>query len=160
MVYMDSILQPSPIRHDLIHFKQSPIHGWGGFARVDIAADTRVIEYVGERIDKLESTRRCQANNNYIFALDDDFDLDGNVAWNPARFLNHSCSPNCDAEWTDGHIWIVTNRLVRAGEEITFDYGYDLADYADYPCHCGGSNCVGYMVAVDLARFVRRRSQS
>jgi uncharacterized protein len=139
-------------------FKESAIHGCGAFARTDIRAGTHLIEYVGEKIDKRESARRCELNNTYIFAVDDDFDLDGNVAWNPARFFNHSCAPNCDAEWMDGRIWIVANRFIQTGEELTYDYGYDLEDYADYPCSCGQPNCVGYIVAADLARFVRKRS--
>ena len=150
--------QPCHIAHKWICFQQSPIHGWGGFARLEIPAGTRIIEYVGERIDKRESARRCELNNAYIFAVDDSFDLDGNVDWNLARFINHSCAPNCDAEWIDGQIWVVANRLIRTGEEITYDYGYDLEDYANYPCHCGGPGCVGYIVAAELARFVRRRA--
>jgi len=146
------------INHTWICFKKSPIHGCGGFARIEIPAGTRIIEYVGERIDKCESARRCELNNSYIFTVDDSFDLDGNVGWNLARFVNHSCAPNCDAEWIDGQIWIVANRLIRAGEEITYDYGYDLDDYASYPCHCGGPDCVGYIVAAELARFVRKRA--
>src|SRR5258706_11667685 len=69
-------------------FKSSPIHGTGGFTRNDIAAGTRIIEYVGEKITKPESLARCEQNNEYIFALSETQDLDGNVDWNPARFLN------------------------------------------------------------------------
>src|ERR1043166_8191820 len=94
-----------------IQFKSSAIHGTGGFAARDIAADVSVIEYVGEIISKAESLRRCEANNEYIFALDDERDLDGSVSWNPARFLNHSCAPNCEAQMDDeGRVWIVTIR--------------------------------------------------
>ena len=57
-----------------------------------------VLEYVGEKISKSESLRRCEENNEYIFTLNEQEDLDGNVEWNPARFINHSCVPNCDAE--------------------------------------------------------------
>ena len=148
--------QPPFVIQSWICFKESSIHGRGGFAKTDIPAGTRLIEYVGERIDKRESARRCELNNVYIFAVDDNCDLDGNVGWNPARFLNHSCAPNCDAECIEGAIWIVANRLIRAGEEITYDYGYDLEDYANYPCDCKQPNCVGYIVAAELARFVRK----
>ena len=152
-------MEPLPsITQSWICFKESAIHGWGGFARIVIPAGTRLIEYVGERIDKRESSRRCELNNPYIFAVDEHFDLDGNVDWNPARFLNHSCAPNSDAECIEGKIWIVANRLIHAGEEITYDYGYDLEDYTNYPCHCNRPNCVGYIVAAELARFVRKRS--
>lgn len=144
-----------------VRFTMSPIHGLGGFARHPIPRGARVIEYVGEPIDKGESLRRCEANNPFIFTLNDCYDLDGNVDWNPARFLNHSCSPNCDAEVQDGRIWIVANRDIGAGEELTFNYGFDLEDYLDYPCRCGSPNCVGYIVAEEFFEHVlNRRSWS
>jgi uncharacterized protein len=142
---------------DVIVFKRSPIHGLGGFAKAAICRGTRVVEYVGERISKSDSVRRCEQNNEYVFTLNDEQDLDGNVAWNPARFLNHSCAPNCEAELDDDHIWIIAARDIHAGEEITFNYGYDLVDYHDYPCRCGSSRCVGYMVAEEFFEHVLSR---
>lgn len=138
-------------------FKKSRIHGLGGFAKADILSGTRVIEYLGEKITKQESVRRCEVNNQYIFALNDREDLDGNVDWNPARFINHSCAPNCEVEWDGSHIWIVAKRDIKAGEEITFNYGYDLVDYREYPCACGSENCVGYIVAEIFFERVRAR---
>jgi SET domain-containing protein len=132
----------------VIEFRSSAIHGSGGFALVPIAAGTNIIQYVGEKIGKVESLRRCMANNPFIFYLDEEFDLDGAVEWNPARWLNHSCAPNCEAlEEEDGSIWIVALRDITPGEEITFNYGYDLEDYREHPCKCGSPECVGYMVA-------------
>ena len=122
---------------ELAGFSRSVIHGTGGYARRDIVSGTRVIEYVGEKITKAESLRRCEQNNQYIFSLDDEFDLDGNVPWNPARFFNHSCAPNCEAELDEGHVWIVALRDIKTGEELTYNYNYDLEDYHDHPCHCG-----------------------
>jgi SET domain-containing protein len=111
---------------------------------------------VGERICKEESLTRCFAHNEFIFTLDDEFDLDGGVEWNPARLINHSCEPNCDAEMIDGRIWIVANRNIRAGDEITFNYNYDLEDYLDHPCRCGAPGCVGYMIAEEFFPKLRR----
>ena len=141
----------------MIYFRPSAIHGVGGFAKADIAAGTRVIEYVGETITKTESLRRCESANEYIFSLDDESDLDGNVPWNPARFLNHSCDPNCEAEPDGGRVWIVARRGIRAGEEITFNYGYDLQDYREHPCRCGAADCIGYIVAEELFAHVRKQ---
>ena len=138
-------------------FHLSPIQGTGGFARHDIANGTRIIEYLGEKITKEESLVRCEKNNEYIFALGDTEDLDGNVDWNPARFLNHSCAPNCEAQLEDGHIWVVAIREIRAGEELTFNYGYDLEDYREHPCKCGAPGCVGYIVAEEFFEHVRRQ---
>lgn len=142
---------------DLMIVARSGIEGTGGFARRFIPAGTRVIEYTGDRIDKQESTRRCEAGNAFIFNLTEDCDLDGNVPSNPARFLNHSCAPNCDAEQIDDRIWIVTTRDVQAGEELTFNYGYDLEDYRSHPCLCGTRTCVGYIVAEEFHETIRAR---
>ncbi len=103
---------------EMFEFKPSNIEGLGVFVRRDVAAGTLLIEYVGQRISKEESLRRCEADNNCIFALDDKHDIDGNVGWNPARFINHSCQPNCDAEFRNGRIWIVSRREIKAGEEV------------------------------------------
>jgi SET domain-containing protein len=145
------------IETEFMIFRPSPIHGTGGFARTAIPKGTRVIEYVGERIDKRESLRRCEANNEYIFTLNDEHDLDGSVEWNPARFINHSCTPNCDAEIDDDRIWVVANRDIQPGEEITFNYGFDLEDYRKYPCLCGSPDCVGYIVDAEFFEHVRKQ---
>ena len=135
---------------DLFYIATSPIQGRGAFASAPIPRGSRVVEYVGQKISKQESLLRCEANNPFIFALDDRFDLDGDVAWNPARFLNHSCDPNCEAENLDGCIWIIARRAIEAGDELTFNYGYDLENFRDYPCACGALNCVGFIVAEEF----------
>jgi uncharacterized protein len=134
----------------LIDFAGSAIHGTGGFARVAVAAGTRLIEYVGRKIDKTESLRQCELDNPYIFSINEEYDLDGDVDWNPARLLNHSCAPNGEAEEFEERIWIVALRDIAAGEEITFNYNYDLQDYREHPCRCGATNCVGYIVAEEF----------
>ena len=137
--------------------RDSPVHGLGGFAKTAIPQGTRVVEYVGERISKRESLLRCEQNNECIFALSDEQDLDGKVAWNPARFLNHSCAPNCEAELQNDRIWIIARRDIQPGEEITFNYGYDLENYRDYPCRCGSPHCVGYIVAEEFFEHIPSR---
>lgn len=134
----------------------SLIAGRGLFARTDICAGARVIEYLGERITKDESLRRCEAGNPYIFALDEEFDLDGAVEWNPARFVNHSCAPNCETEDDEGRIWVVALRDIRAGEELTYNYNFDLAEFREHRCECRAENCVGYMVAEEHFPALRR----
>jgi len=141
-----------------VEVRHSPIHGTGAFAQSDIPAGSRVIEYVGEKITKAESLRRCEQNNQYIFTLDDEFDLDGNVPWNSARFLNHSCAPNCEAELDGERVWILALRDVQAGEELTFNYGYDLEDYCEHPCRCGAAECVGYIVSEEFFDHVRQQN--
>jgi hypothetical protein len=141
---------------DKLCVEPSSIHGLGGFARTNFARGARVAEYSGERITKVESLRRCEQGNSFIFALDDEFDLDGNSAANLARFLNHSCTPNCEAEWSGGRIWIVARRDIRAGEEITFNYGYTLDEYREHPCHCGAPDCIGYIVAEEFFQDLKK----
>ena len=143
---------------ELVLFKASPIHGTGGFAKAAIRQGTRIIEYLGARISKSESLRRCEQNNEYVFTLSDEQDLDGNVPWNPARFINHSCAPNCEAELENERIWIVATRDIGAGEEITFNYGYDLEDFRASPCRCGAPDCVGYIVAEEFFPQVAQRT--
>ena len=143
---------------ELVSFKRSLIHGCGGFAKVPIATGTRVIEYTGVKIDKQESLRRCELNNEFIFSLDDEQDLDGSVEWNLARFINHSCTPNCETELDEGRVWIVSLRDIEKGEELSFNYGYDLEDYRKHPCLCGAADCVGYIVAEEFFDHVRRQN--
>ena len=164
---MESMTDISPVETDrvvceteLITFRRSTIHGTGGYARRNIAARTPVIEYLGEKITKAEALVRCEANNEYIFTLDDEFDLDGNVPWNPARFINHSCAPNCEAEVEEGRIVIVALRDLLAGEELTFNYGYDLEEYREHPCRCGAAECLGFIVAEEFFDHVRRQNVS
>lgn len=145
-----------PLEHPLLGFRTSGIHGTGAFAKTEIKAGTRIIEYLGERIDKTEALRRCIRQNEYVFTLDEESDLDGDVPWNPARFLNHSCAPNCEALNDEGHIWIESIRDIAAGDEVTFNYGFDLEKYQDYPCRCGADNCVGYIVAEEYHDQIRK----
>jgi SET domain-containing protein len=140
----------------LIEFRLSSIHGQGGFALTDLAKDQRIIEYKGRLISKQESLKQCQLKNPFIFFLNSAHDLDGDVSWNPARWLNHSCQPNAEAVLIEERIWIVANRAIRAGEEITFNYGYDLDSYRDYPCQCGSTNCVGYILAEEFHSVLRK----
>jgi uncharacterized protein len=148
---------PSAPASDLYEVKPSNIHGMGVFARRDLPADTRVLEYIGEHVSKAESLRRRKLGNFFVFIVTDEFDIDGAVDWNPARFINHSCAPNCEARMEDERIWIIARRDLRAGEELSFNYGYDLQDYEDHVCRCGAKECLGYMVAEDHFEDVRRR---
>jgi len=138
--------------------RPSGIHGTGLFARVPIAAGERIIEYIGERISKAESLVRCEAGNPYVFDLDEEWDIDGSVDWNVARFANHSCSPNCEVECVDGHLWMSALRPIAEGEELTYNYGYEYAEYKEHPCACGAANCVGYIVAEEYHASLRSES--
>jgi SET domain-containing protein len=148
---------PVEAGNEYLEVRQSIIHGTGGYARKAIPTGTQIIEYVGERIPKEESSRRCEADNEFIFTIDETWDLDGKVAWNPARFINHSCAPNCEAEWLESRIFINALRDIQPGEELTFNYNYDLEDYQEHPCRCGTPVCVGYIVAEEFFEQVRKQ---
>ena len=144
---------------EFVEVRQSPIHGAGVYAAQDIPAEAQIIEYVGEYINKEESESRAwdqyakhEENNEaavYIFNLDEKWDLDGNLPWNDARLINHSCEPNCEALTERHQIFIYALRDIKKGEELFFDYGFDLESYEDHPCLCGSENCVGYIVSQD-----------
>jgi SET domain-containing protein len=147
--------------------RKSGIHHKGVFAKQDIQKGTCVIEYTGEKIIKAESDRRAykaieahKRNNNngrvYIFELNKRYDIDGSVTYNTARFINHSCNPNCETENVRGKIWITAILDIRKGEEISYDYCYDLEDYQDHPCVCGSKNCMGYIVAEEHRGKLKR----
>ena len=134
--------------------RPSPIQGVGAFATRRIPKGTRLIEYAGERITQAESDRRYpdqpeERHHTFLFAIDDDVVIDAAVNGNDARFINHSCDPNCDAIVDDKRIWIETIRDVAPGEELAYDYKYSLeerhtpAKKRQYPCHCGAATCRG-----------------
>lgn len=137
--------------------RRSVIHGQGVFARRNIPKGTKILEYRGELIDKEESNRRglelfeeskkTGGAAVYIFDLNETHDLDGNKPWNPARLVNHSCAPNCEMVNEDDRLFLYSLREMRKGEELTFDYGYDIEHFLDHPCRCGASECVGYIVS-------------
>lgn len=135
----------------------SKIHGSGVYATKFIPKDEKIIEYVGELIDKKESERRGISQHAdslktgeaavFIFTLSRNYDIDGDVPWNTARLINHSCEPNCEA-WIIGRkIFIHALWDIQEGEELTFDYGFDVECYEDHACRCGKSGCVGYIVS-------------
>lgn len=135
----------------------STIQGHGAFASRPIKNGETVAEYCGIRLPKAQSQVRQEAGNSFIFIIDDETDIDGDVPWNPARFLNHSCEPNCEAVWDEARIFILARQDIAVGEELTFNYGYDVEEYMDYPCRCGARGCVGYMVAEEHFDTVRAR---
>lgn len=144
-----------------VEVRGSVIHGRGVYAACDIPVETQVVEYVGEKIDKEESETRAWAQIAkadtdgdaavYIFTLNEKWDLDGSVDWNVARLINHSCEPNCEAYTEESElgdrIFIYALRDIEAGEELSFDYGFDLECYQDHPCLCGAANCIDYIVS-------------
>jgi hypothetical protein len=143
----DPIVLPFEVRSSLIQ-------GFGAFATRFIPAGVRLIEYAGERLTPEAADARYpdgadERHHTFLFAIDDDVVIDAAVDGNEARFINHSCDPNCDAVVDDDRIWIDTIRDVPAGEELAYDYAYVLperhtpAAKRRYPCTCGAATCRG-----------------
>lgn len=144
--------------HKPFEIMASPIQGRGAFATRHIARGTRLIEYAGQRLtpseaDALYPDDEAGRHHTYLFAIDDDVVIDAAVDGNEARFINHSCDPNCDAVIDAGRIWIETIRDIAPGEELAYDYAYTLeerhtpAAKRRFPCYCGSSKCRGTILA-------------
>ena len=136
--------------------RRSPIHGRGVFALRDIAAGERLIEYRGAVITWRAAQRQYEKTgvegHTYFFDRGDGTVIDGGRHGNSARFINHSCSPNCEALNDDGRIVIYSSRRIRAGQELVFDYQLHLdsptaEDAAAYACACGSRRCRKTMLA-------------
>ncbi|MCB1095564.1 MAG: SET domain-containing protein-lysine N-methyltransferase [Verrucomicrobiae bacterium] len=149
------------------HAEGSDIHQIGVFASRDIPEDTRIIEYVGEilkneeadqrGIDLAESVDGTDLASVFNFILDEEHQIDGNKEYNTARYINHSCDPNCWVDVIDGRIWVIALRDIAQGEELTFDYGFDVEHWKEHPCRCGSVSCVGYIVSQEQWPQLRKK---
>lgn len=142
----------------LYRVRRSPIHGTGVFATAPIPKGARVVEYVGERVSHAEADRRYEDkdvndNHTFLFTVDQRIVIDAGVGGNEARWINHSCDPNCEADEQDGRVFIKALRNIRAGEELNYDYGLIIDERytpklkAEYPCWCGARTCRGTLLA-------------
>ena len=109
--------------------RRSRIHGWGVYATRTITKNTRIIDYAGEKISNQESLKRERRyiRNRHIwcFKLTNRTVIDAGVGGNVARYVNHSCEPNCYIDIKKGIIWIRAARTIKRGEELTYDYNTD-----------------------------------
>jgi uncharacterized protein len=144
--------------------RQSPIHGNGVFASRDLPKGVRVIEYKGRRLTHSQANRMyandSDSGHTFLFTLNEKFLIDGGDGGNDARWINHSCAPNCEAwviENKQGdklrdRVVIETRRAIRAGEELTYDYGITLEERQTprlkriWQCKCGAKKCTGTML--------------
>lgn len=141
--------------------RKSDIHGYGIFAKMDIPNGTRIIEYVGEKITKAEAQRRGpllveyakqhhEHGAVYLFILNKKYDIDGHVHYNTAKYVNHSCDPNCEVDVIRGRIWVIAKRDIRKGKELSYNYSYEVEEFEDHPCRCASTRCAGYIVDEEL----------
>ena len=113
----------------MIRRRRSSIHGWGVYATKHISKNNRIIHYAGEKISNQEILRRerryIRRGHIWCFKLTNRSVIDAGVGGNVARYINHSCQPNCYVDIKDGVIWIRAARTIRRGEEITYHYNTD-----------------------------------
>ncbi|WP_114810023.1 SET domain-containing protein [Paraburkholderia kururiensis] len=146
-----------------ISVRRSPIHGKGVFALRALDVGEIICEYKGKRIAWDEATRRpprdpSQPNHTFYFDLGNGQVIDGAMGGNSARWINHSCAPNCEAEDHNGRIYIRAICDIAAGEELGLDYALIVEErhtprlLREYLCRCGASTCRGTMLAVRRKR--------
>ena len=134
--------------------RRSGIHGKGVFARRPIAEDETVIEYKGEIVSEAEIGRRYPEdreglNHTFVFGVEHDCNIDGGAQGNAARWINHSCAPNCDTFEENKRIYVRAARRIRPGEELTYDYAIEAGEpltkalKSRWPCWCGAARCRG-----------------
>jgi hypothetical protein len=151
--------------------RNSPIHGRGVFAACDIAKKTRIIEYRGKRIDwdEAQSLPDSDPDNpfhTFFFSLDDGRVIDAGQRGSAARWINHSCEPNCKTEEDEnGRVFIFSKRDIRAGEELAYDYRLRIdgkvtkKDRKAYACRCGAESCRGTMLDAKLLKKKHRKKK-
>jgi SET domain-containing protein len=138
--------------------RRSGVHGKGVFATAPIPKGEMIIEYKGEVITWAQALRRHphnpdDPNHTFYFHIDDSRVLDANVNGNSARWINHSCQPNCEADEVDGRVFVKSLRNLKAGEELFYDYGLVIDERytpklkKQFACHCGTRKCRGTMLA-------------
>jgi uncharacterized protein len=140
-----------------IETRDSGIHGRGVYATRPIKKGTRIIEYLGERITHAEADRRYARKGDddghtFLFIASRRTVIDAGVNGNAARFINHSCDPNCETVIENGRVFIESIRRIKPGEELGYDYQLtwestdDPAELALYACRCGAKRCRGTML--------------
>jgi SET domain-containing protein len=144
-------------RAGMMRLRRSRVHGRGAFALRRIRKGTRIIEYLGDRITHRQADLRYRDKSDrdshtFLFIVDRGVVIDGGVNGNDARFINHSCEPNCESVIQDRRVFIEAVRTIRPGEELTYDYqiGRDRNDPPDvdeiFACRCGSHSCRGSML--------------
>ena len=146
-----------------IQARKSTIHGNGVFALEALAKGERLIEYKGLRRTHAEvdadDAGDVESGHTFLFTLNDDYVIDANYKGNDARWINHSCAPNCEAildeneeDGSKSRVFIEAIRAIKPGEELTYDYGITLVERHTprlkkiWACRCGAKTCTGTML--------------
>jgi SET domain-containing protein len=147
-----------PADGNAIAVRHSKIHGNGVFATRKIRQEECVVEYAGDRISDKEALKRSGQDpdnpfHTFFFSLENGRLIDGDSNGNDARWINHSCAPNCEAREEAGRVMIHALRDIKRGEELNYDYGLVIGERHtkkvknDYACRCGAPDCRLTMLA-------------
>lgn len=113
--------------------------GLGFFALRPIPKGKRIVEYTGPLVSNAEVERR--STGKYFFGVNSKWSIDGSPRGNIARYINHSCRPNCEALISGRRVWIWSMRAIKAGEELTYDYGKEYFEDLIKPIGCKCKKC-------------------
>ena len=152
-----------------IKVRHSDIHGKGVFAARKIPVGTRIIEYTGARISNKEADKRAgldpdNPHHTFFFSLENGKIIDGGDGGGDARWINHSCAPNCEAQEEGKKVFIHAIEDIKRGEELSYDYGLVIDDKItkslkkDYACHCGAKECRHTMLS--LAKKKKKKKKA
>ena len=129
----------------LVEVKDSPIHGKGTFASAFLEPETLILEYTGELIDRKTAVARDNPDapdySWYILQIDENVFIDALNVEHPAKYINHSCEPNCSLSRDLNRAFVRTLRTISPGEELTYDYEYDVSE--NLRCRCKARRCRG-----------------
>lgn len=162
-----SARKSSPRRKRRVRVGKSGVHGKGVYAAADLRKGARIIEYTGRRVPWKEAQlepARDPANpyHTFFFSLDDGNVIDAAHGGNAARWINHSCEPNCETIEENGRMYVHALRRIRAGEELFYDYKLVAAERRtkkleqEFACFCGSANCRGTMLEPKKKKKRRR----
>lgn len=150
--------------------RRSGIHGKGVYTTAPIRKGARVTEYTGRRLPWKEAMdlpphRPDEPYHTFFFSLDNGDVIDANVGGNAARWINHSCDPNCETNEEDNRIYVYALRALKAGDELFYDYKIVPAERRtkklekEFACVCGSASCRGTMIAPAKPRVQKKKTR-
>ena len=137
-----------------IEVRKSGVHGHGVYATKSIGKGARIIEYTGQRVSWEGAPNDENDPHTFNFGLDNGEVINPEIGGNDARWINHSCDPNCEAIEEDDRIFICAIRDIEAGEELFYDYALEIDEpiteesKKKFACHCHSPNCRGTMLDI------------
>ena len=154
---------------DRIEVRKSGVHGRGVYAKGRIRKGARIIEYKGRRVPWKEAQKAPPLDpkrpyHTMLFSLDNGDVIDAAVGGNDARWINHSCDPNCETYEEEDRIFVHALRGLQQGEELFYDYKMIPAERRtkklekEYGCLCGTAKCRGTMLAPKKRRRAKKKN--